>query len=94
MEELDKLKSRFPDNQLVILSVGADLGETLAQLREFEKEEGATWPFARSSQSFNQEFPATSIPTLYLLDTSGGTAQKFVGLTDANTLESEVRALL
>jgi cytochrome c-type biogenesis protein len=94
MEELDELQTRFSPNELVILSVGADLGETLAQLREFEKEEGATWPFARSSQLFNQAFPAGSIPTLYLLDTNGGTAEKFVGVTDADTLESEVRSLL
>jgi thiol-disulfide isomerase/thioredoxin len=94
MEELDELDSRFSSNELVILSVGADLGETLAQLREFEKEEGATWPFARSTQAFNQEFPASSIPTLYILDTLGNTAHKHVGVTDADTLESDIRPLL
>lgn len=94
MEELDELESRFSSSELVILSVGADLGETLAQLREFEKQEGATWPFARSTQAFNQEFPASSIPTLYILDTQGNTAHKHVGVTDADTLESDIRPLL
>lgn len=94
MEELDKLTSRFTPDQLVILSVGADLDETMAQIREFEKDEGATWPFARSNSDFNREFPASSIPTLYILNTEGQTAKKHVGVTDADILESEVRALL
>ena len=94
MEELDDLESRFSTSELVIISVGADLRETLSQLREFEMEEGATWPFVRSTQAFNQEFPATSIPTLYVLDTEGNTAHKHVGLTEADTLEPEIRALL
>ncbi len=94
MEELDKLTSRFSPGQIVILSVGADLDETMAQIREFENDEGATWPFARSNSDFNREFPASSIPTLYVLGPEGQTVKKHVGVTDADILESEIRTFL
>jgi thiol-disulfide isomerase/thioredoxin len=94
MVELEKLETRFSPSEIVILSVGADLSESIQLISEFQVEEGANWPFARSTTSFNSAFPASSIPTIYILDKDGDISQTRVGVTGADILESDIRALL
>jgi thiol-disulfide isomerase/thioredoxin len=94
MIELRSLESSFTSSELAILSVGVDLSESLQLLREFKEEEDAAWPFARSSNEFNSEFPASNIPTMYILDQQGNIAFTHVGVTSADTLERDIRSLL
>jgi len=94
MRELELLSNRFFTGDLVILSVGADLSEPMDLLAGFKQEEGSTWTFARSNGDFNAEFPAESIPTIYILDREGRTASKYVGVTGADVLEKELAPLL
>jgi len=90
MVELEKLESRFSSSEIVILSVGVDLSESMELITDFKADEGADWSFAKSNTEFNSEFPASSIPTLYILDKEGNIAQTRVGVTDADVLESDV----
>ncbi|MBN1390943.1 MAG: TlpA family protein disulfide reductase [Candidatus Thermoplasmatota archaeon] len=95
MYELIDLQSMFPRSQVVIVSVDTDLSETLSQVRDFK--DGYTeaeWTFAVSNADLNSYFPASSIPTLYILDRNGRTASTHVGLTSAEDIASEVRDLL
>ncbi len=94
MEELDILKTRFSFGEMVILSVGVDLSESMGLITEFKRDEGATWTFARSSPEFNSAFPSSSIPTLYILDKDGNMGKTHVGVTGASILESDIRSLL
>ena len=94
MEELDILKTKFYSSEMVILSVGVDLSESMGLLTEFKKDEGATWTFARSNSEFNSVFPSSSIPTLYILDKDGNMGKTHVGVTSASILEDDVRYFL
>lgn len=94
MVELEELESRFSPSELVILSIGADLSESMQLISDFKVQEGADWTFAKSNQDFNNRFPATSIPTMYVLDKEGNIAETHVGVTDADILESDVLSLL
>jgi thiol-disulfide isomerase/thioredoxin len=94
MEELRQLRDAVSPVQVEIVSVGVDLSESAALLRSFKAEEEAQWPFLMSNQDFNDAFPARSIPTLYILDRSGGVAKTHVGVTDSEVLRTEVTFLL
>ena len=94
MGELAELKTRFSTSELVILSVGTDLSESLQLITEFKTQEGADWTFAKSNEDFNIEFPATSIPPMFILDKQGNIAEQHVGVTSADILESDILSLL
>ncbi|MBN1539260.1 MAG: TlpA family protein disulfide reductase [Candidatus Thermoplasmatota archaeon] len=95
MYELVDLRSRFAGSQVVIISVDADLSETLSQIRDFkEGYPGADWTFAASNADLNSYFPASSIPTMFILDGNGRTAATHVGLTSADDIASEIEDLL
>ncbi|MEA3559254.1 MAG: TlpA disulfide reductase family protein [Candidatus Thermoplasmatota archaeon] len=89
--ELGKLDARYGASDLVILSVDVDQRESLGQVSDFKREHGAGWDFAMSNDAFTGHFPATSIPTLYILDRDGNLVDKHVGLIDANELENEIK---
>lgn len=90
MGELSDLSSRFSPSDLVILSVDADLSENMDQVRELRTQVGASWTFAMSNSDFNSVFPASSIPTMFILDREGNVVEKHVGVTSADVLESEI----
>jgi len=91
MIQLIDIQSRYSRSDVVILSVDMDLTETLSQVRDFKDEfPEAQWTFARSNLDFNMYFPASSIPTLYLLDRNGNMAGTHVGLTSADDLAREI----
>jgi thiol-disulfide isomerase/thioredoxin len=94
MPELQELQAEFLPSELVILSIDADLSESMSLIREFKEEEGADWTFATSNPEFNSKFPASSIPTIYVLDTNGNVANTFVGVTQSEELIDEVNSLI
>lgn len=94
MVELRELRQAFSPSQLEILSVGVDLSESAALLRDFKTDEDADWPFASSNQPFNEAFPASSIPTIYVLDQNGKVVKTHVGVTGSDVLRSDVSSLL
>ena len=95
MSELIDIQSRFSSDDVVILSVDTDLTETLSQIRDFKEDyPAAKWTFARSTMDFNTFFPASSIPTLFILDRDGRRAGTHVGLTSADRLAFEMSELI
>ena len=93
MEELRDLRQNFPTSQVEIISIGVDLSESISLLQDFKTDENAEWPFAASNQAFNAAFPASSIPTLYILDQSGKAVKTHVGVTQSEVLITEISAL-
>ncbi|MGA1819656.1 MAG: TlpA family protein disulfide reductase [Thermoplasmatota archaeon] len=95
MGELIDIQSRFSSSDVVIISIDTDLTETLSQVRDFKEDyPAAKWTFARSNLDFNTFFPASSIPTLYILDREGRRAGTHVGLTSADNLAFEINQLI
>lgn len=94
MTELKELQAEFLPSELVILSVDADPSESMDLIREFKAEEGADWPFAAANADFNSKFPASSIPTMYVIDPNGNVAETYVGVTDSDILVNEVQSLI
>ena len=90
IEEFKDLRSGYSSSDLVIISVDVDLSESIPKIRDFKEETGSSWTFVRSTDEFNSRFPATSIPTLYMLDRSGEVVYNHVGVESAGALSSEI----
>lgn len=86
MRELRDVDEMYPDSDVVILSVDVDERETLGMIRDFKSDNNAEWTFAMSNSRFTSNFPAESIPTMYILDREGEVVDEHVGLIDANDL--------
>jgi hypothetical protein len=95
MEELIQLQNMFSQDELVILSVDTDLQETLEDVFSFKANfPTAQWTFAVSNSEFNGYFPASSIPTMYILDQDQKVARTEVGVTSASSLQETINSLL
>lgn len=90
IEELKKLTSEYGEDELVVISVDVDQREQPADINDFREEYGANWRFASYSSQLSQEFPASAIPTLYLLDHEGEQVLKHEGAKSASDLEREI----
>lgn len=90
IEELKDFTSVHGEDQLIVISVDVDQRETPSEISDFREDYGATWRFASYSPQLSQQFPASAIPTLYLLDRSGEQVMKHEGAKSASELEGDI----
>ncbi len=91
IEELKKVDSHYSSSDVVILSVDSDhTRETAQMVSEFKDKHNADWTFAMSTSEFNDEFPASAIPTIFIIDREGGIVYDHQGV---ETGESLIRTL-
>ncbi len=95
MVELQELRSVYSENDVVILSVDVDLRETTNEVLNFRSDyPGANWVFGMSNSEFNQFFPASSIPTMYILDKEQNVVETEVGVTSSESLQVKINSHL
>ena len=87
IEELKKVNSYFDPSEVIILSIDTDYTRENAQMvNEFKDKHSADWIFAMSTAEFNGEFPASSIPTIYILDRDGDIVYDHQGVESGESL--------
>ena len=95
MDELISLRSFYSASEVVILSVDTDLQETVSDVLNFKSDyPSANWPFAMSNSEFNSHFPASSIPTMYILNKELEVVNTEVGVTGVDDLRAKIDPLL
>jgi thiol-disulfide isomerase/thioredoxin len=95
MVELQKLRSVYSENEVVILSVDVDLRETTNDVLKFRSDfPGANWVFGMSNSEFNKFFPAASIPTMYILNKEQNIVETEVGVTSSESLQVKINSHL
>jgi thiol-disulfide isomerase/thioredoxin len=94
MAELRDVRSHYSSTDVVILSIDVDPSETTAQVREFKSDYGATWAFARDTNSVGTKYGADAIPTLAIIDRDGNLTYRNQGLEDAGSLIARIDPLL
>jgi thiol-disulfide isomerase/thioredoxin len=95
MDELLDFVPRYSSSDVVVLSVDTDLQETTVDVLNFMQDyPDANWPVAMSNRDFNGYFPASSIPTLYILDRDLEIVFTEVGVTSSSDLQQKVNNLL
>ncbi|MCK5772332.1 MAG: TlpA family protein disulfide reductase [Thermoplasmata archaeon] len=87
IEELKTVKSYFSGSDVVILSIDTDYSRENAQMvNEFKDKHNADWTFAMSTAEFNGEFPASAIPTIFILDRDGDVVYDHQGVESGESL--------
>jgi peroxiredoxin len=94
MDELNRLRTFYPEAQVVILSVDVDAGETAEMVRAYRDDHNADWTFAMDTDGLSEKYDASSIPRLAIIDRDGDIAQMYKGATAAEVLRSVIDPLL
>ncbi len=94
MDELNQLRAKYSESQVVIISIDVDTQETTQQLREFKEDHVANWRFARDTDGVSSKYGASNIPTLAVIDKDGGLQWKEAGLTTFEDLKDKIEPLL
>jgi thiol-disulfide isomerase/thioredoxin len=96
--EIEALKKRFNDNDLVVLGInldeGADIKERVAAFKDAYK---ITYPIGLDSDGkISSKYRVSSIPMIYLLDRNLKIAQIYTGYTPGmgEKISKEIEALL
>ncbi len=87
IEELKKVDSYYDPSDVIILSVDTDYTRENAQMVSgFQDDHNADWTFAMSTSEFNGEFPASAIPTLFIIDRDGDIVYEHQGVETGESL--------
>ena len=87
IQELQKVDTYFSSSDVVILSIDTDYTrENAAMVVDFREEHEAGWTFAMSTAEFNAEFPASAIPTIFVIDRDGEIVYEHQGVETGETL--------
>jgi cytochrome oxidase Cu insertion factor (SCO1/SenC/PrrC family) len=96
MPDLLEIRSIFGE-ELVMISISIDpFSDTNERLRSWADAWGADWIHARDTAypPIGQQYEASRIPTLVIIDKKGEISFRHVGLTTAETLMSEISELM
>lgn len=90
---LNDLLAEYGETNLAVL--GLVFEQPSAQTRKsYAEEQGLRFPLYAPDYAIVQAFGGlTSIPTLFVIDKNQNIIQKYVGITEASTLEADLRAI-
>lgn len=75
--------------------IGLNLDEDLSVIKEFLAKEKANYPTAQATREALGKFPPVrGIPTLFLVDSSGKIVKTYIGYTQSNVFEKDIKKLL
>ena len=97
LSDLQALHEQFGPQGLTLIGVSIDGPRNFAKVRPFTKARGLTYPVAIDRDGrLQQLFQVISVPTAFLIDTSGVIRQVRVGYRPGETtqFEDSIRALL
>ncbi|UCD96802.1 MAG: TlpA family protein disulfide reductase [Candidatus Bathyarchaeota archaeon] len=97
VDEIDHLSVLYDDytvEQLTIISIGVDLLESDALLKDFAQDHNMRWRVARDAIQVNNEYDVFFIPHLVIVDQDGYQRFSHDELTDESVLRNEIDLLL
>ncbi|MBS7623592.1 TlpA family protein disulfide reductase [Candidatus Bathyarchaeota archaeon] len=95
MAELKEIRSRYSQEQLVIVSVSFDPSmDTDDVLRSLASNFSAEWTIARDTVGISNKYGVNIGPTIFLIDRSGAIRYTHPGLTSSERLTPEIDQLL
>ena len=94
IQQLIELQQHYGDNEIAVVGVSLD-EKGPEPVKAFAKEHKLNHPILMANAKVIQDFGGLdAIPTTFLIDRNHNIIQKYTGLTQTNTLEAEVKAVL
>ena len=96
LAHLDEIYSSYGSNQVRILSLDVDTGESESLISQYIDAHDISWNVLRDTSGINNAagYDVSSIPTLVIVDQNGRIAYRSVGVTQASVLRAEIGKLL
>lgn len=95
MEHLKDVFSNYNSNEVVIITIDVLESDTEDELRWFGDEYGDDWTYAIDTDNDVQEaYGISSVPVIVIIDKEGNIAYRERGVSDYETLSSEIDELL
>jgi len=94
IEHLKAVRSHYDNNEVQIISIGVDDTENSTQLDDFKHGHSCDWTFAPGGGEVGVTYDIVNIPTIYIINSQGIITYKSVGVSDYDTLQSEIDKLL
>lgn len=91
--EMEKLHKAYRDKGLVVLGISVD-SSGADMVRSFAREQGITYSVLQGNNEVADQYQVRVIPVTYLVNREGLIARHYVGGTDGDKLEKEIKALL
>jgi peroxiredoxin len=96
VSEMNELYDKFRGKDFELLAISLDEGPSaLSTVTSFVKEKGITYPVLMDDGKVSSDYGVMNIPTVFIIDKSGKTAKKHVGLMPdmSTTLSKEIEAM-
>jgi len=91
--DFNEVYSRYRDRGVEVLGISVDESpETVVP--DFLKDNPMTYPVLMGSSDLIFRYGVRGLPTTFIIDRAGKITKKIVGMTSANTLETEINKLL
>ena len=94
MEHLKEIFSNYDDNDVVIITIDIIEYESEDELRWFKDEYGDDWICAIDIDDVGTKYGVYAVPVLVIVDKEGNIAYEHLGVSDYETLSSEIDELL
>lgn len=93
MPNLVKVHEKYKDD-IVMISIDIDNGESETELRDFKEKHGADWSFAFDSDDLFHKYNPLNIPKLVIIDGDRGVTFTDVGVVSEEELYGEIEKAL
>ncbi len=95
VEELKMIRSTYPEDTLVIISIRLDPSpDTNQVLRNFADNASINWILARDTIGISDKYSITIAPTIFILDKLGVIRYKHAGLTKIQAMQPTIDQLI
>lgn len=92
--ELAKIRQRYSQEQIVVVSLDVDPSEDPDLLRGFREAHGISWPICAYASSVADDYEVKAIPTIVIVDREGRVAYVHVGYATADELSQAIDAVI
>ena len=92
--ELAKIRQRYSQEQLIMVSLDVDPSEDPDLIRGFREAHGISWPICAYASSVADDYGVKAIPTIVIVDREGRVAYVHVGYATADQLSQAIDAVI
>jgi peroxiredoxin len=94
MEHLRRIYERYSPEDVIMVSVSVDSGDSNSELREYQSEYGDNWTFARDTDGVSNKYNIRYTPTTVIIDRDGIIRYYHEGVSSFQTLSKEIDKVL
>jgi peroxiredoxin len=94
MEHLRDIYGRYSQEDVIIVTISVDSGDSNSELREYQSKYGDNWTFARDTDGVANKYNIRYTPTTVIIDREGIIRYFHEGETSFQTLSNDIERLI